>query len=96
LFLVTVSDADGLSYYSDVNVGRLLSMEPSQVERSRRTLCQAGLLAYRQPFYQVLSLEKYGNHFNHAPCEHPQPHARGGDEMVSVGQILRQALGGAS
>ena len=46
---------------------------------SRQQLVQAGLLAYEKPFYQILSLE-------------PVSEVRSGP--VSVGEILRQALGG--
>lgn len=57
LFLCTVADARGLSYYSDASAGNLLTLEPGQVRDARRELMKAGLIAYRSPLYQVLSLE---------------------------------------
>lgn len=57
LFLVTVSDVQGLSYYSDASICRRLKIEPLHLSAARRQLEQADLIAYRQPLYQVLSLE---------------------------------------
>src|SRR5260370_18202417 len=60
LMLLTVADAQGLSYYSDGTAGRLLSMAPERLAQARADLIRAGLIAYQTPIYQVLSLE---------PCE---------------------------
>jgi hypothetical protein len=57
LLLVTVADAQGLSYYGDALICRLLSMQPEQLERTRRDLIGVGLIAYERPLYQVLALE---------------------------------------
>ena len=57
LFLCTVADARGMSYYSDGAAGGLLRLEAAQIRSARGELMQAGLIAYRRPFYQVLSLE---------------------------------------
>lgn len=57
LFLITVSDVQGLSYYSDASICRRLKIEPLQLSAARRQLEQADLIAYRQPLYQVLALE---------------------------------------
>lgn len=57
LLLVTVADAQGLSYYGDATVCRLLSMPPQALERSRAALIGAGLIAYEPPLYQVLALD---------------------------------------
>ena len=56
LLLVTVGDAEGLSYYADATAARLLSMDLPAVAQARRKLVGAGLIAYQHPFYQVLSL----------------------------------------
>lgn len=60
LFLTTVADAQGLSYYSDRTVAELLRMPPEILIRARRGLMEHGLIAYQKPFYQVLSLEGAG------------------------------------
>jgi hypothetical protein len=57
LFLVTVSDVQGLSYYSDAAICRRLKIDPLQLSSARRQLEQADLIAFRKPLYQVLSLE---------------------------------------
>lgn len=57
LFLVTVSDAQGLSYYSDASLCRRLKLDPLQLSAARSQLEKAGLIAYRKPLYQVLSLD---------------------------------------
>jgi hypothetical protein len=79
LFLTSVADAEGLSYYSDASLVRRLKMDPLVLATSRQQLIQAGLIAFEKPLYQVLSLDPVG-----APRSGP----------LSVGEILRQALGG--
>src|SRR5687768_6979702 len=58
LFLVTVADAQGLSYYSEISICRWLKTEPSRLEVMRQQLIRAGLLAYQKPLYQLLALPK--------------------------------------
>ena len=79
LFLTSVADAQGLSYYSDASLRRRLNMDELTVSASRQQLIQAGLIAYEKPFYQVLSLE---------PAEPPR------SGPISVGELLRRAMGG--
>jgi len=79
LFLTSVADAQGLSYYSDASLRRRLNLDLLGLSASRRQLIQAGLIAYEKPLYQVLSLEPVG-----APRAGP----------ISVGELLRQAMGG--
>ena len=81
LFLTSVADADGLSYYSDASLMRRLKMDSVSLSASRQQLVQAGLVAYEKPLYQVLSLEPVGT-------------ARSGP--ITVGEILRKAMGGAA
>lgn len=57
LLLVTVGDADGVSWYSAGLQGRLLELEARRLERARRRLEERGLIAVDGPFQQVLSLE---------------------------------------
>jgi hypothetical protein len=76
--LASVSDVQGLSYYSDASLMRRLSMDALGLSASRQQLIDAELIAYEKPFYQVLSLE-------------PLPSMRSGS--VSVAEVLRKALG---
>ena len=57
LFLCTVADAQGASYYSDASAGRFLTFAPAQLRSARAELMGAGLITWRAPFYQVLSLD---------------------------------------
>jgi hypothetical protein len=57
LFLVTVADARGLSYYSDASVMKRLFMDSAIFNQARRNLVLIGLIAYQKPLYQVLSLD---------------------------------------
>jgi hypothetical protein len=81
LFLVSVGDAQGLSYYSDASLMRRLNLDGLALSASRRQLVQAGLIAYESPLYQVLSLE-------------PELVDAGRSGPIHVGQLLRQVLGG--
>ena len=75
LFLVTVADGQGLSYYSDAGIGKLLPLDESALARARQELIRARLIAYENLLYQVLSLDK--------------PVPRSG-QAQSLGEILRQ------
>jgi hypothetical protein len=92
LFLVTVGDAEGLSYYSDASIEQYLGLHPVVIAQARAELCSVGLIAYSHPLYQVLSLEKSPHPIPVAPYENPRPRGKG--ELVSLGHILRNALGG--
>lgn len=90
LVLLTVADAEGLSYYSEATLERMLHMEHAQLLSARQQLCQAGLLVYEKPLYQVLSLE--------LPLEAggvAEPAARSG-QTAPVADILRRIVGGGA
>ena len=57
LFLVTVGDASGLSFYGDDSIMTRLSMDCATLEMARNNLVQIGLIAWKKPIYQVLSLD---------------------------------------
>jgi hypothetical protein len=56
LFLVTVADAQGLSYYGEAALCQHLQLTAEQLSRARARLIGADLLAYQAPLYQVLAL----------------------------------------
>ena len=60
LLLVTVADAEGLSYYADATAARLLSLTPGAVLNARQELVAVSLIAEERPLYQVLALESKG------------------------------------
>ena len=57
LFLVTVADAQGLSYYADPSLCQRLSMTDTELHQARQALITRGLVAYHHPLYQVLALD---------------------------------------
>ena len=57
LFLVTVGDAQGLSYYSDASLTARVPLDRHELLRARNALIDAGLIAFEPPLYQVLSLD---------------------------------------
>jgi hypothetical protein len=86
LFLVTVADVQGLSFYSDAAIGRHLAMDPVSLSAARQQLIQTDLIAYRKPLYQVLSL----------PEGSAQPVSPRTGQVQSVADILRRAMEGGA
>ena len=57
LFLVTVADARGMSYYAARTLAQRLAMEEHTLIQARAELVDIGLIAYRKPLYQVLAID---------------------------------------
>lgn len=87
LFLITVSDAKGLSYYSDITVCRRLKLAQCILSATRLELIQLNLIAYKKPLYQVLDL---------APREICFSRNSSQDSMQPLGQVLQQIMEGRS
>ena len=56
LFLLTVADARGLSYYSQPRLMKSLKMGTVRFSQARSELIENRLIAYQHPLYQVLAL----------------------------------------
>lgn len=56
LFLVTVADAEGLSYWSEAALSRRLGLSVTGLREARAELEAASLVAYEAPVWQVLEL----------------------------------------
>jgi len=56
LFLVAVSDRNGLSFYHDDRIASLLKIDLPALGKAREGLIRRSLLAYEFPLYQILSL----------------------------------------
>ena len=83
LFLVTVADSQGLSYYSDPAVSKRLAMDQITLADARENLIRLGLIAYQKPLHQVLALDPDPPLFankTRAPLDQP----------ISLGQIFKQ------
>lgn len=85
LFLVAVADGQGLSYYSDAGIGKLLPLDGPALVRARQELIRARLIAYDKPLYQVLSLDKPDPAAARSTTSGP-----GLDVPQPLGQIIRQ------
>lgn len=97
LFLLTVADAQGLSYYSDQSIlCRLSFFDPARLAGARAELQRLGWIAYEAPLYQVLALDV-------ASSEQPKgsacaalksPAPRRATQPVAGVEMLRRALEG--
>ena len=79
LFLVCVGDSRGLSYYGDASICKHLALDEPALANARSELVRNGLLAWKTPLYQVLSLE---------PAIEKRSSREG---SMSLGDILKQA-----
>ena len=84
LFLVTVADAKGISFYGDASLTKRLGMVPGQLQLARDGLIQNRLIAFKAPIYQVLPLDI-------SPAVTAPVH-RAESQPFSLGQILKQAM----
>lgn len=81
LFLVVVSDAQGLSYYGDKALVRSCGLSHDGLESGRSQLIARGLIAYQKPLYQVLDLA-------------PVPTRSCSGKALSIAQLFEQAMSG--
>src|SRR5882672_2631163 len=85
LFLVTVADAQGLSFYSEQSLCQRLSMTPTGLRQARQALIACALVAYQSPLYQVLALDRDALR---PAAERPAP--PGDDEPVDLKAVFTQ------
>ena len=83
LFLTTVGDSRGLSYYGDKSIMKRLNLQPVCLDTARNHLVELGLIAWQHPLYQVLSLD-----------EAPQPVRPPMAQPVSMKTLFKQIAGG--
>ena len=91
LFLVTVADAEGLSFYGDGSIASLLGWSEGQVPQARAGLVRAGLIAFEAPLYQVLSLDAPAPTPGVGDASPPLPRERALGELRALRAILQQA-----
>jgi len=56
LFLVTVADAQGLSYYGSCSLMQRLHLSAAELGAARQQLIELELVAYQAPLHQVLAI----------------------------------------
>jgi len=87
LFLITVADARGLSYYSDRSLEKRLTMDSNTLNQARDQLIKNDLVAYKHPFYQILPLD---------PPPPPLKNRANCEQASSVGRIFKKIMEDAS
>jgi hypothetical protein len=96
LFLVTVADGQGLSYYADATICRLLPLDAEALDDARRELIANRLIAYQRPVYQVLALgplqsSQQQSSVRRPPSSRPQSQPSGpGDAQPTGPQSLAE------
>ena len=91
LFLVTVSDAQGLSYYGALTLTQRLHLSSEELIVARQQLIEIDLIAYRAPLYQVLALPGTTVAPHRTPSAPAPASARARTEgPVSLAQLLEQ------
>jgi hypothetical protein len=86
LFLATVADRHGLSFYSDSALTSRLRLEQPVLERARQELLERDLIAHQLPLVQVLSLPLPG------VSRRLQP----GQGLMMLGDVFRQVVDGSA
>ena len=69
LFLITVADCQGLSYYASATLAARLHLSESELAAARAQLVELELIAWQAPLYQVLALP--GTRTPASPARHP-------------------------
>lgn len=91
LFLVTVADAEGLSFHGDGAIAGLLGWSEAQVRAARAGLVRADLIAFQAPLYQVSSLDGPPPTVPASSSCGLRPSVRAAGELRSLRAILQQA-----
>jgi len=95
LFLITVADCQGLSYYADTSLCERLAMDAVTLGSARVCLLKLRLVAYKRPLYQVLALDGV-LHTSSVSGEMTCPVKSGEDiGMLAIGKILASLAGDA-
>ena len=87
LFLVTVADAQGLSYYGAPTIAARLHLSTNELGAARAQLMELDLIAYQAPLYQVLSLSD-GQRVPPRPQALSAPPRQTSAAPVSLAQLL--------
>src|ERR1700752_3189627 len=80
LFLATVADRHGFSFYSDSTLSSRLQLSPQTVAQARQELLDRDLIAHQLPLVQVLSL----------PAAGVSRKAEPGQGLIRLGELFQQ------
>jgi hypothetical protein len=93
LFLLTVADAQGLSYYGNATLMQRLHLGAEELATARGQLIGLELIAYQAPLYQVLAISTAPSAQQATATSPPAPSPappRDSTGPVSVAQLLGQ------
>jgi hypothetical protein len=96
LFLVTVADAQGLSYYGSAALMQRLHLSPEELSAARQQLIDLELVAFEAPLYQVLAIAgttaaaRTASTSPASSSSSAPPAARDASGPVSLAQLLGQ------
>ena len=93
LFLVTVADAQGLSYYGSASLMQRLHLSTEELGAARQQLIDLELVAFEAPLYQVLAIAGTAaapRSASTSPTTTSAPAARDAGGPVSLAQLLGQ------
>ena len=90
LFLVTVCDAQGLSYYGAATLAARLHLSSEELVAARQQLVNIELIAYQAPLYQVLALAGTAPRMPPRVPAQAQIRNASSDGPVSFAQLLEQ------
>ena len=93
LFLVTVADAQGLSYYGSASLMQRLHLSTEELGAARQQLIELELLAFEAPLYQVLAIAgttAAPRTASTSAASASPPQARDAGGPVSLAQLLGQ------
>jgi hypothetical protein len=93
LFLVTVCDAQGLSYYGAATLAQRLGLSGAELVAARQQLIDLDLVAYQAPLYQVLAIcatTMAPRTSSSSSSWAPAPAAGAAGAAVSLAQLLGQ------
>ena len=93
LFLVTVADAQGLSYYGSSSLMQRLHLSTEELSAARQQLIDLELVAFSAPLYQVLAIAgttAAPRRTSTSLTTTSAPAARDSGGPVSLAQLLEQ------
>ena len=91
LFLITVADCQGLSYYAEASLCERLVMDAATLVSARACLLNSRLVAYKRPLYQVLALDGALQHLRASG----EITVRTNIGTLAIDKILAKLAGGA-
>lgn len=96
LFLLTVADPRGLSYYSQPSLMKQLKLGLIQFAQARQELIALELIAFEHPLYQVLALTPGSTASELSSSARQTGKTRHADQPVAIKQLLSQLTTGNS